>query len=106
MAEQPAPPARPDPGRSRLADIALLIDPAAGRGRGRRAGELAARVLREAGLTVRQFSGTSAEQSAEFAAAAVAEGCDALVACGGDGIVHAALQAVAGTTTPLGIIPA
>jgi diacylglycerol kinase (ATP) len=37
---------------------------------------------------------------------AVASGIDALVAIGGDGTVHLALQAVAGTTTPLGIVPA
>jgi diacylglycerol kinase (ATP) len=30
---------------------------------------------------------------------------DALVACGGDGTVHLALQAVAGTQTPLGVVP-
>lgn len=36
---------------------------------------------------------------------AVADGASALVAAGGDGMVHLALQAVAGTPTPLGIIP-
>ncbi|MBG6137335.1 diacylglycerol kinase family protein [Longispora fulva] len=37
--------------------------------------------------------------------AAVAGGADAVVAMGGDGTVHAALQAVAGTGVPLGIVP-
>ncbi len=105
MAE-PASPAFQESSPSRIADVALLINPVAGRGRGRRAGELAALLLREAGVTVRQFTGTSAEQSAELAHTAIVDGCDALIACGGDGIVHTALQAVAGTATPLGVIPA
>ncbi len=45
-------------------------------------------------------------QSAELAATAVREGCGALVACGGDGTVHVALQAVAGTPVPLGVVAA
>lgn len=36
---------------------------------------------------------------------AVAEGVDALVVCGGDGTFHLGLQAVAGTDTPIGLIP-
>ena len=103
---EPASAASQESTPSRIADVALLINPVAGRGRGGRAGAVAAAMLRDAGVTVRQFAGTSAEQSAEFASTALAEGCDALVACGGDGIVHTALQAVAGTTTPLGVIPA
>ena len=97
MAEQPASPAFEDFGRARIADVALLINPVAGRDAGRRAAELAAGLLRAAGLTVRQFSGASVEQSAEFARTAVADGCDALIARGGGGIVRTALQAVAGT---------
>ena len=38
--------------------------------------------------------------------AAVAGGAGALVAVGGDGTVHLALQAVAGTGVPLGVVPA
>ena len=36
----------------------------------------------------------------------VADGVDALVVVGGDGMVHLGVQALAGTGTPLGIIPA
>ena len=39
-----------------------------------------------------------------MARAAVADGADSLVAAGGDGTVHLAVQAVAGTSTPLGIV--
>ncbi|TFV62445.1 sphingosine kinase, partial [Geodermatophilus sp. DF01-2] len=40
------------------------------------------------------------------AAAAVADGTGAVVAVGGDGAAHAGLQAVAGTGTPLAVVPA
>jgi diacylglycerol kinase (ATP) len=40
------------------------------------------------------------------AAAAVAAGTAAVVAVGGDGAAHAGLQAVAGTPTPLAVVPA
>ncbi len=42
----------------------------------------------------------------ELARQCVADGIEALVVCGGDGMVHLCVQAVAGTDTPLGIIPA
>ncbi len=38
--------------------------------------------------------------------AAVAQGVGALVAVGGDGTVHRAMQAVAGTSVPFGPVPA
>lgn len=51
------------------------------------------------------LEGGSAEGSLDLARRAVAEGAQALIACGGDGTVHFALQAVAGSDTALGIIP-
>jgi diacylglycerol kinase (ATP) len=50
--------------------------------------------------------GTSPEDSLDRARSIVADHPEALVAFGGDGLVHLALQAVAGTDVPLGIIPA
>jgi diacylglycerol kinase (ATP) len=51
------------------------------------------------------LTGGSAEESLKLAQAAIREGAEALVACGGDGTLHLALQAVAETDTPLGLIP-
>jgi diacylglycerol kinase (ATP) len=48
-------------------------------------------------------SGAEAERECHQA---VADGVAAIVAVGGDGTVHRVLQAVAGTTVPLGVIPA
>ncbi|NQU36848.1 MAG: diacylglycerol kinase [Actinobacteria bacterium] len=85
--------------------IAMLVNPGSGRGRGARNAPIAARRLRERGLRVTELIGGSAEESASLARVAVREGADALVACGGDGTLNLALQAVAETDTPLGILP-
>jgi len=85
--------------------VALLINPTSGKGRGEKNAPIAARRLRERGLEVEELTGSSAEESLKLACTAVEKGVDALVACGGDGTVHLAVQALAGTDTPLGIIP-
>jgi diacylglycerol kinase (ATP) len=62
--------------------------------------------IREAGANVSILIGHDADDAVALARKAVAEGVDAVVALGGDGMAHLALNAVAGTTTPLGIVPA
>jgi diacylglycerol kinase (ATP) len=88
------------------ADVAVLVSPAAGRGRG---AVLAVEVLaafREVGFAPEVLTATSGADAERRAAEAVAAGTRAVVAIGGDGTVHAALQAVAGTATPLAAVPA
>ena len=85
--------------------VAMVINPTSGMGRGGKNAPIAANRLRERGLVVSELIGGSAEESLALAKAAVREGVDTVVACGGDGTVHLALQAVAGTDVPLGIIP-
>ena len=88
------------------ADVAVLVSPAAGRGRG---AVLAVEVLaafREVGFAPEVLTATSGAEAERLAAGAVAAGTRAVVAVGGDGTVHAALQAVAGTSTPLAAVPA
>ncbi|MFG2891631.1 diacylglycerol kinase [Streptomyces sp. NPDC048248] len=85
-------------------DITLFVNPRAGRGRGARETQPAARTLREAGFAVRTVLGEDAADALRRARAAVDEGTGALVAVGGDGLVSLALQAVAGTGTPLGVV--
>ena len=87
-------------------DVAVLVSPVAGRGRARHVGDAVLAELRAGGVEPRLLPAVTGEQAESAAAAAVAEGCAALVVVGGDGAVHAALQAVAGRTTPLGVIPA
>jgi diacylglycerol kinase (ATP) len=86
--------------------VALLANPTAGRGRAGRLIAPATAALRTAGLDVRLLTGGSAAESVRLGTAAVADGATALVALGGDGLVHWALQAVAGTAVPLAIVPA
>jgi diacylglycerol kinase (ATP) len=62
--------------------------------------------LRASGAEVIQVIGTDGPDAERRAIAAVKDGVDALVALGGDGIAHTAIQAVAGTGVPLGIVPA
>ncbi|MFF3348614.1 diacylglycerol kinase [Streptomyces sp. NPDC002779] len=85
-------------------EITLFVNPTAGRGRGARAAQPAAAAFRDAGFTVRTVLGTDAEDALARARAAVADGTGALVAVGGDGMANLALQAVAGTRTPLGLV--
>ncbi|MFF8812447.1 diacylglycerol kinase [Streptomyces pactum] len=85
-------------------DLTLFVNPTAGRGRGARAAQPAARVLRAAGFGVRTVLGLDAADALRRARAAVAQGTGALIAVGGDGMTSLALQAVAGTGTPLGVV--
>ncbi|MBC7268466.1 MAG: diacylglycerol kinase [Streptomyces sp.] len=85
-------------------EITIVVNPTAGRGRGAHAAQPAASALRDAGFRVRTVVGVSAPDALARARAAVAEGTGALVAVGGDGMVNLALQAVAGTPTPLGVV--
>ncbi|GGQ86724.1 diacylglycerol kinase [Streptomyces asoensis] len=85
-------------------EITLFVNPAAGRGRGAHAARPAACALRAAGFTVHTVVGADAGDALARARAAVAGGTGALIAVGGDGLAHLALQAVAGTRTPLGLV--
>jgi diacylglycerol kinase (ATP) len=107
------PPTRPEPAPAgprpldvRLdQSVAVLANPSAGRGR--HAGALAAVVERlgAAGHPVRVLEAPDRDGALAAARAAARDGIAALVSVGGDGTFHLALQAVAGTTTPLGVVP-
>ncbi|MER7170709.1 diacylglycerol kinase [Streptomyces mesophilus] len=85
-------------------EITLFVNPTAGRGRGAHAAQPAARAFRDAGFSVRTIVGEDADDALRRAREAVGQGTGALVAVGGDGMINLALQAVAGTDTPLGIV--
>jgi diacylglycerol kinase (ATP) len=86
--------------------VAVLANSTAGRGRHR---GLLPRLLEGLATSGRPVEVLTASTPAEAEAAchaAVAGGAGALVAVGGDGTVHRALQAVAGTSVPFGPVPA
>jgi diacylglycerol kinase (ATP) len=86
-------------------EIALLTSPTSGKGQGSRTAAIALPRLKEAGLRVRTLAGRDAGEALDLAKGAVADGVDSLVVVGGDGMVHLAVQAAAGSPTSLGIIP-
>lgn len=85
--------------------VALLTNPTSGKGRGARGRAAALDVLRGTDTDVLDLVGHDAAEAAVLAREAVG-GVDALLVCGGDGLVHLAVQALAGTSTALGVVPA
>ncbi|WP_018296739.1 diacylglycerol kinase family protein [Corynebacterium lubricantis] len=87
--------------------VAVLTNPAAGRGIAAERAVEARREFFRRGIDVVALAGASAEASRELARHALDDDLlDALVVCGGDGLIHLALQEQAGSKKPLGIIPA
>lgn len=86
--------------------IALLTNPTSGKGKGGRVSSLVAPRLREAGFAVRELVGRDADEALDQARTAVADGAETLCVVGGDGMVHLAVQALAGSQTRLGLVPA
>ena len=85
--------------------LPVLVSPDAGRGRTRRAVGNIFDSLRARGVEPVDITAASAAESQARVADVVTAGGDRIVVVGGDGIVHLALQAVAGTTTALGVVP-
>ncbi len=86
-------------------NVTLLVNPAARAGMHTGAAPQAAERLRAHGLRTTIISGGSAEESSHLLQTAIDLGTDAVVVAGGDGTVNLAIQIVAGTGIPLGIIP-
>jgi diacylglycerol kinase (ATP) len=89
-----------------IAKVTALTNPASGHGAALRAAQVAIARLRHRGVEVTEIIGDDAQDARYLAAAALERGTDALMVTGGDGVVSNALQALAGTDVPLGIIPA
>ena len=89
-----------------MSSVALLVNPTAGKGRAAAVVASVVERLRAGGADVAILIGRDVEHAKALARTAIDDGVDAVVALGGDGMVHLALNVVAGTPTPLGIIPA
>jgi diacylglycerol kinase (ATP) len=87
-------------------EIALLTNPTSGKGKGISALDVALPRLRDAGYSVRNLMGRDADEALDLARECVADGVETLAVVGGDGIAHLAVQALAGSDTRLGLIPA
>ncbi|MFJ7244137.1 diacylglycerol kinase [Kitasatospora sp. NPDC098652] len=92
--------------RTVIRRVTVLTNPAAGIGHAEPAAHRAVARLRALGLEVDPQAGRSAEDAVRLAREAAAGGADAVAVVGGDGMVNLALQALADTAVPLGVIPA
>jgi len=83
--------------------IAVLANATAGKGRH---AHLISDVVQVLGADAVVLGARTAEEAQQECEKAVAGGASGVVAVGGDGTLHTAVQAVAGTGVPLGIVPA
>lgn len=85
--------------------VAVLANPSAGRGRHRGLLPGVVEALAAGGRDVRLLVAGSGAEAEDACRQAVADGAEAVVAVGGDGTVHRAVQAVAGTDVAFGVVP-
>ncbi|MER3500464.1 MAG: diacylglycerol kinase [Candidatus Fervidibacterota bacterium] len=84
---------------------ALIVNPIAKRGRAVLLARRAQKQLQEAGWECELWVSERGEHVRVLTERAVAEGMDAVLVAGGDGTIHYAIQVLAHTDIPLGIIP-
>ena len=89
-----------------ISRVTVLTNPMAGHGNAPHAAERAVTRFQELGIDVVAIIGRDAGHARELAARAVADGTDAFVVIGGDGVIRLALQVLARSDIPLGIVPA
>ncbi|MEB4210786.1 diacylglycerol kinase [Mycobacterium sp. 94-17] len=92
--------------RREIGKVIALTNPVSGHGAAVRAAQLAIARLHRRGVEVVEIIGDDAQDARHLVAAALENGTDAVMVTGGDGVVSNALQVIAGTDIPLGVIPA
>jgi diacylglycerol kinase (ATP) len=92
--------------RREIGRVTMLTNPASGHGNAGHTAQRAIAQLQQRGIDVVEIVGADVEHARRLVDDALAAGTDALVVTGGDGIISVALQALALTDIPLGIIPA
>ena len=92
--------------KTEIGRITLLTNPMSGHGNAPHAAEQAVAQFQRRGVDVVEIVGRDAEHAQRLIGEAVSQGTDALVIAGGDGVISLALQALAHSDIPLGIIPA
>jgi diacylglycerol kinase (ATP) len=95
-----------DLSRREISKVTALTNPVSGHGAAVAAAQTAIARLHHRGVEVVEIIGDSAEDARYLVSAALEKGTDAVMVSGGDGVISNALQVLAGTDVPLGIIPA
>jgi YegS/Rv2252/BmrU family lipid kinase len=103
MAKGEKPPA-PEPPPVRR--VAVVFNPVTGKDRARRRRDEMKAVLGRTGLDVAWYETTPEEPGEGQVRSALTRGVDEVMAAGGDGTVMACASALAGTDTPLALLPA
>lgn len=85
--------------------LTLVLNPVAGRGRAIRHVDAVLAALRSEGNRVDLIREDTPAATSEAVKRAVASGVGGVVALGGDGLLQLVAQELAGTDTPLGIVP-
>ena len=104
--ENPVNPSAGQRGRREISKVTALTNPLSGHGAAVEASQHAIARLKHRGVDVVEIVGEDADDARYLVAAAIEKGTDAVVVTGGDGVITNALQVLAGTDVPLGIIPA
>jgi diacylglycerol kinase (ATP) len=94
------------PDSTTLSRVTVLTNPMAGHGNAPHAAEKAVARFQQLGVDVVEIVGRDAAHARELVDGAVHAGTDALVVVGGDGVIRLALQSLANSGIPLGIVPA
>lgn len=92
--------------RREIRRLAVLINPRSGHGTALQAAHIAIARLLQRGLDAAKIVGVDVEDARRLVDSALAQDIDALAVVGGDGVISLALQALAGTGIPLGIVAA
>ena len=91
---------------TQIGRVTLLTNPMAGHGNAPHAAERAVARFQERGVDVTEIVGRDAAHAGDLVREAVDHGTEAFVVAGGDGVISLALQSLAHSGIPLGIIPA
>lgn len=91
-----------------IKDALLIYNPASGRRRKRRFQEIerAARILKDAGITVELAATTGPNTANVVARQAVEQRRGMVIVCGGDGTINEVVNGLAGSSVPMALLPA
>lgn len=88
-----------------VAQVAVVLNPEAGRGRGKRSAQHIGDLLSARGVAYTLRTSRSAGEAGALARKAAAEGARVVAAAGGDGTLNEVLNGLFGTSAALGVIP-